>query len=69
MEEIEFSGEYIKLGQALKLSGIVGSGTDAKFLITEGLVSVDDVVETRRGRKLFGGEKVSYEGNSFIVVK
>ena len=53
--------EYIKLGQALKLSGIAGSGTDAKFVINDGLVSVDGDIETRRGRKLFGGEVVTFD--------
>ena len=52
MQEVMIKTEFIKLGQALKLSGIVGSGTDAKFLIGDGLVKVDGEPETRRGRKL-----------------
>ena len=68
MEEIKLRDEFIKLGQALKLSGLVGSGTDAKFLISDGLISVDGETETRRGRKLFGGEVVTFEDNSFKIV-
>ena len=69
MQEVYIKTEFIKLGQALKLSGIVGSGTDAKFIIADGLVSVDKEIETRRGRKLFGGEVVTFEDNSFKILK
>lgn len=68
MQEVIINTEYIKLGQALKLSGLVGSGTDAKFVITDGLISVDGEIETRRGRKLFGGEVVTFEENSFTII-
>ena len=61
MQVVFIKTEYIKLGQALKLSGIAGSGTDAKFVINDGLVSVDGDIETRRGRKLFGGEIVTFD--------
>lgn len=61
MQVVFIKTEYIKLGQALKLSGIAGSGTDAKFVINDGLVSVDGDIETRRGRKLFGGEVVTFD--------
>lgn len=68
MQEVMIKTEFIKLGQALKLSGIVGSGTDAKFLIGDGLVKVDGEPETRRGRKLFGGEVVTFEEESFKII-
>ena len=68
MQEIIIKTEFIKLGQALKLAGLVGSGTDAKFIIGDGLVSVDGETETRRGRKLFGGEVVTFEEESFVIV-
>jgi len=69
LQEVYIKTEFIKLGQALKLSGLVGSGTDAKFIIADGLVSVDKEIETRRGRKLFGGEVVTFEDNSFKILK
>lgn len=68
MQEVFIKTEFIKLGQALKLAGLVGSGTDAKFIIGDGLVSVDGETETRRGRKLFGGEVVTFEDNSFKII-
>ena len=42
--------EFIRLGQALKKAGVVGSGVDAKFVITDGLVSVNGETELRRGK-------------------
>ena len=43
MEIIYIKDEYIKLGQAMKLAGMVGSGVDAKFVIQDGLVAVNGV--------------------------
>ena len=65
--EIRIKDEYIKLGQALKLASLVGSGVEAKFVIEEGSVLVNGEVETRRGKKLRDGDVVSYQGESFTV--
>ena len=67
MENVKIKDEYIKLGQLLKLAGLVGSGTDAKYVITKGLVKVNGEVEIRRGKKIFNGDKVTYEGESVTV--
>ena len=53
METIKLRDEFIKLGQALKAAGLVGSGVEAKEVITEGLVKVNGEVDTRRGKKLY----------------
>lgn len=68
MEEISISTEFIKLGQALKLAGMVSNGSDAKMLIIDGNVKVNGEVETRRGRKLFTGDTIEFEGRSVKVV-
>lgn len=68
MQEIVIKDEYIKLGQALKLAGLVGSGTEAKFLIQDGLVAVNGEIDERRGRKLYPGDVFSYDGNDVKVV-
>ena len=65
--EIRIKDEYIKLGQALKLASLVGSGVEAKFVIEEGSVLVNGEVETRRGKKLRAGDVVSFQGESFTV--
>ena len=61
--------EFIKLGQALKATGLADSGIDAKEFIQQGLVLVDGEVETRRGRKLYDGDKFSFDGNEFVIKK
>ncbi len=68
MEKVIIETEYIKLGQALKLAGMVGSGVDAKFLIQDGQVKVNGEVDLRRGRKLVPGDMVTFEGESFEIV-
>lgn len=55
--------EFIKLGQALKAAGLVGSGVDAKYLIKEGLVLVNGNIETQRGKKLVAGDVVEFDGD------
>ena len=67
--EIRAEEEFIKLGQALKKAGLVDSGVDAKFVITDGLVSVNGETETRRGKKLYNGDIVSYNGETIQIVK
>ena len=68
-ETIPIRDDFIKLGQALKLAGMVGSGVEAKIVITEGEVRVNDEVEIRRGRKLYPDDTFEYEGNVVKVVK
>ncbi|MBO5144076.1 MAG: RNA-binding S4 domain-containing protein [Lachnospiraceae bacterium] len=67
MEEIRIRDEFIKLGQALKLAGLVESGVDAKIAVQDGLVKVNGQVETQRGKKLVDNDKVSYNGSSFVI--
>lgn len=61
--------EFIRLGQALKKAGLVGSGVDAKMVIQDGLVSVNGEVELQRGKKLHGGEVISFNGEQVKVVR
>lgn len=58
--EIKLKDEFIKLGQALKAAGLVDSGVVAKIVIQDGEVLVNGEVETRRGKKLYGGEVVFF---------
>lgn len=59
----------IKLDQFLKWANITGSGGESKYLIQSGMVKVNGVVETRRGKKLADNDKVEVDGaGSFIVV-
>ena len=68
MDEFAIRGDMIRLGQLLKAAGMVGSGTDAKVLITEGAVQVNGQPETRRGRQLHRGDVVTLPGGSVKLV-
>lgn len=71
MEEIRLreGEEFIKLGQLLKKAGMISSGVDAKMVILDELVTVNGEVETRRGKKIYPGDVVSYEGEMVKVVE
>ena len=69
MEEIILRDDFIKLGQAIKAAGLVESGVEAKIVIQDGEVKVNGVVETQRGKKLFRGEVVEYNGSSILIKK
>ena len=65
MKTVRIKDEFIKLGQLLKLAGLVESGVDAKFVIQDGLVNGE--VDTRRGRKIVSGDIVEYQGEKIQV--
>lgn len=61
--------EYIKLGQALKKASLVASGVDAKMLIQDGQVQVNGQTELQRGKKLYNGDVVTFDGETIQIVK
>lgn len=67
METVKLREEYIKLGQALKAAGLVDSGVEAKIIIQDGLVTVNGEIDTRRGRKLYNGDVVKYNGEEIKI--
>ena len=69
MQEIKLRDEFIKLGQALKAAGLVGSGVDAKLVIQDGLVKVNGETEVQRGKKLYDGDMVTFEAETIRIVK
>jgi ribosome-associated protein len=58
---------FIKLDSFLKWQGLVDTGGQAKVSIQNGEVKVNGKVETRRGRKLVAGDKVSFKGKTLTV--
>ncbi len=66
--EVKIKDEFIKLGQLLKLAGMVGSGVDAKFLIQDGQVLLNGEVEYQRGKKVYPGDVVTFDNESVKVV-
>ncbi len=61
--------EFIKLGQALKKAGLVESGVEAKIVIQDGEVTLNGEVEVQRGKKLYDGDVVFYNGETLKIVK
>lgn len=68
MKEIKIKDEFIKLGQLLKLAGLVSSGVEAKIVIAEGEVSYNGEIETRRGKKVYPGDTVDFDGETIKVI-
>lgn len=69
MLEIKLREEYIKLGQALKAVGLVESGVEAKDVIVNGEVKVNGAIEVQRGKKLYDGDVVNFDGEQIKIVK
>ncbi|MBR2561160.1 MAG: RNA-binding S4 domain-containing protein [Eubacterium sp.] len=67
--DIYIRDDFIKLGQAMKLAGLVDEGVEAKIVIQDGEVLVNGEVDTRRGRKLTEGDVFSWNGTEVRVVK
>ena len=67
MESIRIKDTFIKLGQAMKLAGMVSEGVEAKYSIQDGEVSVNGEVCTQRGKKLFAGDEFSYKGKTVRI--
>ena len=67
-QQIAVRDEVIRLGQFLKLAGVVDTGGEAKLRIQEGEARVNGEVETRRGRQLVAGDLVEFGGEVLEVV-
>lgn len=68
IREIKIKDEFIKLGQLLKLAGLVSSGVEAKIVIAEGEVLYNGEVETRRGKKVYNDDIVEFDGIKVKVI-
>jgi len=67
--DIVLREDFIKLGQALKAAHLVGSGVEAKVVIQDGQVCVNGTVEYQRGKKLYEGDVVTFEGETIHILK
>lgn len=67
--EITIRDEFIKLGQALKLAGVVEDGVEAKYAVQDGLVKVNGETDLRRGRKVYAGDVISYQDKEIRVCR
>ena len=69
MEKILIYTEFIKLDSFLKFASAVGTGGEAKLVISEGMVEVNGETCTMRGKKLYPGDRVDFQGMAFEVVR
>lgn len=67
MKTIQIKAEPIELYKLLKLAGAVGSGGEAKIVISEGQVQVNGVVETQKRKKITSADRVSYLSEEYAV--
>ncbi len=67
MEEITLKKPYITLGQLLQVCGLADSGAQAKILVKELAISVNNEAENRRGRKLFVGDLVTIDAKQIVI--
>jgi ribosome-associated protein len=66
--EVEITGQMIRLGQLLKLAGVVASGAETKLVMAGGAITVNGEPELRRGRQLHPGDVVATEGEQLRVI-
>ena len=67
--DVEISTEFIKLDALLKFAALVGTGGEAKYVIAEGLVEVNEEVCTMRGKKLHAGDTVTFAGETVKITR
>ena len=65
--DVPIRDETIRLGQLLKLAGVVDDGAMAREVIERGLVAVNDEIDTRRGPQVRPGDVVTYEAETITV--
>ena len=68
MNKIEITTEFIKLDSFLKFSGAASLGSEAKMYVLDELVKVNGEICTQRGKKLYRGAIVEFNGETFKVV-
>lgn len=69
MKQIKISTEFVTLGQFLKLANLIQTGGEAKFYLKENKVIVNGEEDNRRGRKLYSGNIVEVENQTFEIVE
>lgn len=67
MKEIKINTEFIKLDSFLKWVGAVSLGSEAKIVIQDGMVKVNNQVETRRGKKIIKGDTIEFDGEIYTI--
>ena len=69
MHIIELQRQPVELHKILKFEGLASSGGEAKALIADGQVLVNDAVETRKRRKMLAGDVITVAGERYLLTK
>lgn len=69
LKKIQIDTDYIKLDSFLKLAGVVMSGGEAKEMILDGMVEVNNEVEKQRGRKLYPGDTIVFDHTAAFILE
>ena len=67
MNEIEITKEPVELFRLLKFENLASSGGEAKFFISEGMISLNSEVETRKRKKLVAGDIIEFNGEKYTL--
>ena len=68
-KQIKITTDFIRLDSLMKLAGMIGTGGQAKMVILDGLVKVNDEICTMRGKKLRNGDIVEFENERVCIVE
>jgi len=68
MREITITRQPVELFKILKFEGLVESGGEAKAVIEQGLVKVNEVVETRKRKQIVAGDRIEFAGETLSIV-
>ncbi|OPZ36959.1 MAG: hypothetical protein BWY98_00290 [Tenericutes bacterium ADurb.BinA155] len=69
IKKITITSEYITLGQLLKFTHLIATGSQEKSYLLSHSVLVNGVSEARRGRKLYPGDKITLDQGGFEIAK
>lgn len=69
MRAVEITKEPVELYKLLKFEGLASSGGEAKYFVSEGLVKLNGVIETRKRKKIVSGDVVEFQGESLQITK
>jgi ribosome-associated protein len=67
MRTVEISSQPVELYKILKFEGMTASGAEAKSVISEGLVKVNDQTETRKRKKIVAGDRIEFGGEKILI--
>lgn len=69
MKKVLIHTEYIELQNVLKKENVISTGGEAKIYLKENEVFVNDILETRRGRKLYLGDQIRIKDETYLIEK